>query len=117
MTSKSTVPDLGQLAAEELRGLVAELLLQLQALREENAALKDEIARLKGLKGRPKLRPSGMEPATTAAARGTRRKGSARDAAQGTAARAGRQGDRAGERRGAGAHHDAAAGGAVQGRH
>ncbi len=74
MTSESTVPDLGQLSAGELRELVAELLLQLQALREERAALKDEIARLKGLAGRPKLRPSGMEPATTAAARGTRRK-------------------------------------------
>jgi transposase IS66 family protein len=74
MANPSTVPDLGQLAAEELRGLVAELLRQLQVLREENAALKDEIARLKGLKGRPRLRPSGMEPATTAAARGRRGK-------------------------------------------
>jgi hypothetical protein len=68
MTNPATMPDLGQLSAEELRGLVAELLRQLQALREENAALKDEIARLKGLNGRPKLRPSGMEPATAAAA-------------------------------------------------
>ena len=74
MASPSTVPDLGQLSAEELRGLVAELLLQLQARREENAALKDEIARLKGLKGRPELRPPGLEPATTAAARGRRGK-------------------------------------------
>jgi hypothetical protein len=71
MVNRSTVSDLGQLSAEELRELVAELLLQLRALREENAALKDEIARLKGLKGRPQLRPSGMEPATTAAARET----------------------------------------------
>ena len=74
MASESTVPDLGQLSAGELGELVAGLLVQLQALREERAALKDEIARLKGLAGRPKLRPSGMEPATTAAARGTRRK-------------------------------------------
>ncbi|HET6520118.1 MAG TPA: transposase [Geminicoccaceae bacterium] len=72
-SSKSIVPDLEQLAAEALRALVAELLSQLQALREENAALKDEVARLKGLNGRPKLRPSGMEPAT-AAARGLRGK-------------------------------------------
>jgi hypothetical protein len=72
-SSKSIVPDLGQLSAGELRARVAELLVQLQVLREENAALKDEIARLKGLTGRPKLRPSGMEQAT-AAARGSRGK-------------------------------------------
>jgi Transposase IS66 family len=49
---------------QALRRLVAELLGEVVRLRDENAALKEEIARLKGLKGRPKLKPSGMERAT-----------------------------------------------------
>ena len=69
MAAPSPPSDLTSLSADELRALVTDLVAQLQAVREENAALKDEIARLKGLNGRPKLRPSGMEPATTAARR------------------------------------------------
>jgi hypothetical protein len=49
---------------EELRRLVAELLGEVTRLRDENAALREEIARLKGHKGRPKIKPSGMERAT-----------------------------------------------------
>jgi hypothetical protein len=49
---------------EELRRLVAELLGEVTRLRDENAALREEIARLKGHQGRPKIKPSGMERAT-----------------------------------------------------
>ena len=40
------------------------------ALRVENQALRDEVARLKGLPPRPPLRPSGMEQATQPGAAG-----------------------------------------------
>ena len=56
-------PDVDDLGLDELRKLVVQLLERIAALTSENAALREEIARLKGLKGRPKLRPSGMEQA------------------------------------------------------
>ena len=62
--SKPRSTSVDDLSLDELRGLVVELLARVSALEEENAALKDEVARLKGLKGRPKLKPSGMEKAT-----------------------------------------------------
>ena len=48
------IPDVDGLTFDDLKRLVLELL-------EENAALSDEIAPLKGLKGPPRLKPSGVE--------------------------------------------------------
>jgi hypothetical protein len=64
--------DVAAAPPEELRRLVGKLLGEVARLAEENAALRAEVARLKGLKGRPKIKPSGMEPAT--APRGERPK-------------------------------------------
>jgi hypothetical protein len=63
---------------EELRRLVVELLAEMARLRDENAALRAEIARLKGLKGRPKIKPSGMERAAPERTPRTRNKRSKR---------------------------------------
>jgi Transposase IS66 family len=62
------VPDLDDLCASELKGWVERLLAEVAALRETVAVQREEITRLKGLKGPPRLRPSGMEAATRAVA-------------------------------------------------
>src|SRR5690242_16136882 len=48
----------------ELEALAERLLAENDALRRAIAELKAEVATLKGVKGRPKLKPSGMEQAT-----------------------------------------------------
>ncbi len=53
-------PDIEALSLDDVKRLVVQLLEEVARLRAENAALRDEIARLKGLKGRPKINPSGM---------------------------------------------------------
>ncbi|MHC4917581.1 MAG: IS66 family transposase, partial [Planctomycetota bacterium] len=49
------------LSLEELKRLVLELFEENAKLRSETQGLREEIARLKGLKGRPQVKPSGMD--------------------------------------------------------
>jgi Transposase IS66 family len=60
-------PDISGLGLDELKALLVQALEEVARLKKENAGLREEIARLKGLKGRPKLKPSGMEKAVEAA--------------------------------------------------
>jgi Transposase IS66 family len=57
-------PSIDGLGLEELKLLLVQALEEIARLKAESAQQRDEIARLKGLKGRPKIAPSGMETAT-----------------------------------------------------
>jgi hypothetical protein len=75
-------PELAGIGGDELKRLLLEALEKIaalteklstltekmSALTEKNAALHAEIARLKGLKGPPQIKPSGMEKASTPSA-------------------------------------------------
>ena len=58
------LPDLDLFSHAELKSLVAKQWEETTELRRMVAALRDEIARLKGGSGRPNIKPSGMERAT-----------------------------------------------------
>jgi hypothetical protein len=83
-----SLPEIGsleRLSLAELREIVGVLMGEVRRLQADNQALRDEVARLKGLPPRPPSRPSGMEKATGAASSGKtgrrsrRRRGVKRD--------------------------------------
>jgi hypothetical protein len=57
-------PRIDGLGLEELKSLLVQVLEDNARLKAEVAALREENGRLKGLKGRPQIKPSGMEQAT-----------------------------------------------------
>ncbi len=72
MATPPNGPDIDDLSIKDLKALVIALLGKVAALEEKVAAQAEEIARLKGLKGKPNLKPSkpsGMEKATENRAR------------------------------------------------
>lgn len=55
------IPKIDEIPVEDQTSWVLTLLECIDALAEENQALRDEIARLKGKKARPRIKPSSLE--------------------------------------------------------
>jgi Transposase IS66 family len=68
-------PEISGLSNAELQQLVLKLLSENAEQKRVIVELREEIARLKGLKGRPQIKPSGMEQGTTPKPRGRRGRG------------------------------------------
>src|SRR5690242_8260307 len=80
MSASKQIISLSGLPRGGLEALAERLLAENDALRQAIAELRAEVATLKGLKGRPEVKPSGMEkgtePATAGTGRGRGAKGS-----------------------------------------
>ena len=63
MSAPKKVP-LSELSRGELETLIERLLAENAALEQALAGVRAEVAALKGLKGRPAIKPSGMDPGT-----------------------------------------------------
>jgi hypothetical protein len=70
-----SLPATDGLGLAELKSLLVQAYEKLAQRDAEIAALREENARLKGLKGRPQLKPSGMEQATQGRVKGKRKCG------------------------------------------
>ncbi|MCP4302392.1 MAG: hypothetical protein GY783_17540, partial [Gammaproteobacteria bacterium] len=53
--------DIDELGFDELKSMLEQALEEIAGLKRENTALREEIARLRGLNGKPDIKPSGME--------------------------------------------------------
>ena len=68
-------PDIDGLGLAELKPLLLQAYEKIAQQDALIAALREELARLKGLKGRPQLKPSGMEKSTQERTKGKRKPG------------------------------------------